>query len=48
MTNTHWVDAPRMEISSSHIRQELKAGKEVRYLLPEKVWEYLTDSDLYR
>jgi nicotinate-nucleotide adenylyltransferase len=48
MTNTHWVDAPRMEISSSHIRQELKAGKEVRYLLPEKVWEFLTESDLYR
>ncbi|MFA5620898.1 MAG: nicotinate (nicotinamide) nucleotide adenylyltransferase [Weeksellaceae bacterium] len=43
-----FVDAPIMEISSSFIRQALKAGKNIRPMLPEKVWEYLDGSSVYK
>lgn len=46
--NTTWVNAPRMEISSTHIRQALKERHDVRYLLPPGVWEYVTHNNLYR
>lgn len=41
-------DVPLLDISSTYIRQSLKDGKSVRYLVPEKVWEYLTEMNLYR
>ncbi len=36
-----------MEISSSLIRERLRAGKSVRYMLPEKVWKYIIKNNLY-
>ncbi len=44
----HRVDAPVVEISSSFIRECLKNKKNVRPLLPEKVWEYIDHNNLYR
>ena len=35
------VDAPLMEISSTFIRESLKAGKDVRFFLPEAIWNML-------
>jgi len=35
-------------LSSSEIRQRLKEGRAVRFLLPEKVYEYIEDRGLYR
>jgi nicotinate-nucleotide adenylyltransferase len=40
--------APLMEISSSYIRKEIKAQKEVSYFLPAKVFEYISEMNLYR
>lgn len=37
-----------MEISSSYIRDELKMGGEPRYLVPEKVYEYIKSNNLYK
>ena len=34
----HHVDAPVMEISATFIRQQHRAGKNIRPLLPEAVW----------
>ena len=34
------VDAPMMEISSTFIRKSLKAGKDVRFFLPEAIREH--------
>lgn len=42
----HMVEAPIIEISSSFIRDEIKAGKNVQPLLPATVWEYI-DSNLF-
>ncbi len=40
-------DAPKMEISSTFIRQAILDKREVRYMLPEKVWEYLREMHFY-
>ncbi len=37
----HIIDAPNMEISATRIRKALKEGKDISYMVPEKVWEYL-------
>lgn len=39
---------PMLDISSTHIREMIKAGKSVRYLVPEKVWEYLSEMNFYK
>jgi len=44
----HRVDAPVVEISSTFIRDSIKAGKNVRALLPEAVWQYVDHNNLYR
>lgn len=44
----HRVDAPVMEISSTFIRQQHKAGKNIRPLLPEAVWKYMDEMNFYR
>jgi len=41
-------EAPPLDISATYIRDCIKAGKSVRYLLPEPVWEYLESGTLYR
>lgn len=41
-------DAPKIQISSSFIRNQIAEGKSVRYLLPTKVWEYIEGSNVYR
>lgn len=41
-------DVPMMKISASYIRQCIKKGKPVRYMVPDKVYEYLEGSNLYK
>lgn len=41
------VDAPRLEISSSKIRELLKTGDSVRYLLPESIHDYVVGEQFY-
>jgi nicotinate-nucleotide adenylyltransferase len=42
-----YVDVPAMEVSSSIIRERLKKGKPVRYLLPDSVIHYIEEKHLY-
>lgn len=42
------IDAPRIEISSTFIRQAIKEGKDVRPLLPAVVWQYIEEMNFYR
>lgn len=44
----HQVDAPVIEISATHIRNSIKEGKNIRPLLPYKVWEYLDEMNFYK
>jgi nicotinate-nucleotide adenylyltransferase len=46
--NIHFVDAPLLDISATFIRERLRAGKSVQYLVPDKVYEYLQNSSMYR
>lgn len=41
-------EAPLLDISATYIRDCLRNGKSVRYLVPEAVWEYLETSSLYK
>jgi nicotinate-nucleotide adenylyltransferase len=46
--NVHYLDAPLLDISSSFIRTLIREGKSIRYLVAEKVYTYLEDSNMYR
>ena len=46
--SVHPVDAPIMEISSTFIRKQHKAGRNIRPMLPEAVWKYLDEMNFYR
>jgi nicotinate-nucleotide adenylyltransferase len=41
-------DAPVMKVSSSFIRQAIKDGKDVRYLLTDPVYKYIDEMNFYR
>lgn len=45
--NIEIVEAPLMEISSTFIRSSFKEHKNIKPMLPQKVWEYLDGSNLY-
>lgn len=45
--NIEVMDAPLLQISSTYIRQQLKEGKSVRYLMPKAVVEYIKDNRYY-
>ncbi|MBP3763439.1 MAG: nicotinate-nucleotide adenylyltransferase [Bacteroidales bacterium] len=41
------VDVPMIDISSTYIRTLIQAGQDVRYLLTEPVYKYLTEMHFY-
>jgi nicotinate-nucleotide adenylyltransferase len=45
--NIHLYPAPLMEISSSFIRNAISSGKDIRFFLPEKVFEYIREMHFY-
>lgn len=45
--NVRLYEAPQMEISASFIRNAIKSGKDIRYFLPAKVWEYIKEMHFY-
>lgn len=44
----HLIDAPVVEISSTFIRDNIKKGKNIQPLLPNKVWEYIDHNNFYK
>lgn len=42
------TDAPIMQIASTDIRNAIKDGKNVSFMLPEKVWKYIDKELFYR
>lgn len=43
-----WVDVPEIDISSTKIRQKIQQGCSVRYLVPDKVIDYIQKEGLYQ
>lgn len=41
------INAPQMEISSSFIRNAIKEKKDIRYFVPDKVYDYILKMNLY-
>lgn len=41
-------ECPVCDISSSFIRKMISGGKDVRYLVPFRVWEYINKNGLYK
>mgnify|MGYP000093999214 CR=1 FL=1 len=53
ITETHGADltimeAPLLEISSTYIRNEVKNKRSIRYLVPEKVCDYIEESNYFK
>ena len=46
--NIKLMNTPIIEISATEIRDRIKQGKTVRYLISQKVEEYITDNKLYK
>jgi nicotinate-nucleotide adenylyltransferase len=42
------MDAPLLQISATHIRNNIKQGKSIRYLVPDKVAEEIERNGYYR
>lgn len=41
------VKVPMIDISSTYIREQIRDKKDVRYLLPDEVYQYLTEMHFY-
>ena len=46
--NIHLVDAPLLEISSTHIRNDIKKRKSIRFLVPDAVKEEIERNGYYK
>ncbi|MFB4164853.1 nicotinate-nucleotide adenylyltransferase [Alteribacillus sp. JSM 102045] len=42
-----YIEVPQMEISSTVIRERCKESKSIRYYVPEEVWNFIEERDLY-
>jgi len=43
-----WLSNPRLEISATDLRNRIRAGKNIRYLVPEAVERYIQKKGLYK
>lgn len=47
-SNVKIVDTPIIEVSSTFIRESIRNGKDVRFFMPEKVFEYVDEMNFWR
>ena len=47
-SKTHFLKAPLLELSATHIRKSIKEGKSIRYLVPEVVMEEIERNGYYK
>lgn len=44
----HFLQFPFIDISATFIRENIRHGVSMQYFLPEKVWDYIEGSSIYR
>ena len=42
------LEAPLLTISASYIRKQVKEKRSIQYLVPDRVWEYIDGSSMYK
>lgn len=47
-SKTHIIDAPLLNISSSYVRTQIRAGKSIRYLVTDAVYDEIMQAGYYR
>jgi len=45
---SEWLDMPTIALSSTQIRERVREGRPIRYLVPDAVAAYIRDHGLYR
>lgn len=45
--NVHLLDVPLLDISASFIRENIHNKISMQYFLPEKVWDYIKENNLF-
>ena len=43
----HLMEVPEMKLSATYLRERLRSGKTVRYMLPKCVVEYIEENHIY-
>ena len=46
-TSVHYINSPKLEVSSTFIRDSLLAGKDMRYFLHPNVFQYIVNNNLF-
>ena len=46
--SVHFLEVPLLDISATFIREQIQLGHSMQYFLPDKVWEYIRNSNLYK
>lgn len=46
-SNFHWIESHLFEISSTEIRSRVSKGQSVAHFLPQSVYQYIKDNQLY-
>ncbi len=45
--DAHWLDAPALPVSGTELRHRARAGKSIRFMVPEPVYRYAVEHELY-
>jgi nicotinate-nucleotide adenylyltransferase len=43
-----WLDMPAIDVSGTALRERVRSGRSIRFLVPDSVWKYVAENDLYR
>ncbi len=43
-----WLDTPELALSGTELRRRASEGRSIRFLVPDPVWAYVVEHDLYR
>lgn len=43
-----WLDMPAIDVSGTALRERVRSGRSIRFLVPDPVWEYVSVHNLYR